>query len=83
MGEVRVQIRLTNAIDEALARRGQLAAADVRTYQGQAMVDTGCVRCVLPPHVADRLGLQSIGRRVAECAAAVSRTPRVPREHGR
>jgi hypothetical protein len=38
MGEVRVAVKLTNALDEALARRGQLAAAQVRVYETQALV---------------------------------------------
>jgi predicted aspartyl protease len=68
MGEVRVKARLTNSVDQALVRRGLLADDGVRTYDADAMVDTGAVRCVLPQHVVDRLGLQVIGRRVAEYA---------------
>ncbi len=68
MGEVRARVKLTNAIDEALARRGQIAADQVRTYDADALVDTGAVRCVLPPHVAQSLGLQIIGQRVVEYA---------------
>jgi predicted aspartyl protease len=68
MGEVRVQVRLTNAVDQALLRRGLLPAEQVRTYEADAVVDTGSVRCVLPPHVVQRLGLELIGQRVAEYA---------------
>ena len=68
VGEVRVKARLTNAVDQALARRGFINAEQVRTYEADALVDTGSVRCVLPAHVVQRLGLQSIGRRVAEYA---------------
>ena len=68
MGEVRVQIRLTNAIDQALVRRGLLTPEQVRTYEADALVDTGAVRCGLPPHVVQRLGLEIIGQRVAEYA---------------
>ena len=68
MEEVRARVKLTNAIDEALARRGQMAADQVRSYEADALVDTGAVRCVLPPHVAQSLGLQIIGQRVAEYA---------------
>jgi len=68
MGEVRVQVRLTNAVDQALLRRGLLPAEQVRTYEADALVDTGAVRCVLPPHVVQRLGLELIGQRVAEYA---------------
>lgn len=68
MGEVRVAVKLTNALDEALARRGQLVAAQVRIYETQALVDTGAVRSVLPIHVVQQLGLQIRGQRVAEYA---------------
>jgi clan AA aspartic protease len=68
MGVVRVAVRLTNAVDEALARRGTLPHADVRTYEADALVDTGAVRMVLPPQVVSRLGLGVRGQRVAEYA---------------
>lgn len=68
MGEVRSRVKLTNALDAALARRGQLDLEQVRTYETDGLVDTGSVRCVLPPHVVERLGLQVVGQRVAEYA---------------
>jgi clan AA aspartic protease len=68
MGEVRVKAKLTNAVDEDLVRRGMLQPAQVRTYEADALVDTGAVRTILPQHVADRLGLAVRGQRVAEYA---------------
>jgi clan AA aspartic protease len=68
MGEVRVRIRLTNAVDEALVRRGQMRSDQVRVYEAAALVDTGAVRSVVPAHVAERLGLGVRGQRVAEYA---------------
>jgi clan AA aspartic protease len=68
MGEVRVKVRLTNALDEELVRRGSLAPGEMRTYQTDALVDTGAVRTIVPPHVVDRLGLGLRGERVAEYA---------------
>ena len=68
MGEVRVNIKLTNAVDQALVRRGLLESEKVRVYEADALVDTGAVRCVLPSHVVQRLGLEIIGQRVAEYA---------------
>ena len=68
MGEVRVTVRLTNAVDEALARRGTLPKAEVRTHEADALVDTGAVRMVLPSPVVIRLGLGVRGQRVAEYA---------------
>ena len=68
MGEVRVKARLTNAVDEALVRRGMLRPEQIRTYEADALVDTGAVRTVLPAHVVARLGLGQRGQRVAEYA---------------
>ncbi|MGH9945128.1 MAG: clan AA aspartic protease [Pyrinomonadaceae bacterium] len=68
MGEVRTHALLTNASDEALARRGQLATEQVRRYEADALINTGAVRCVLPPHVVEQLGLDIRGQRVAEYA---------------
>ncbi len=68
MGEVRTNTLLINAIDEGLARRGQLAADQIRKYEADAMVDTGAVRSVLPPHVVQKLGLAIRGQRVVEYA---------------
>ena len=66
MGEVRARVKLTNAVDEALLRRGQLSPDQVRTYEADALVDTGAVRSVLPPHVVQQLGLALRGQRVAD-----------------
>lgn len=68
MGEVRVQVTLTNAVDDGLLRRGQMSAEEVRTDRVDALVDTGAVNCVLPPFVADRLGLGRPFTQVAEYA---------------
>ncbi len=68
MGEVRVKIKLTNAVDQALVRRGLMKPEQVRVYDADALVDAGAVRCVLPPHVVERLGLNDVGRRTAEYA---------------
>ena len=68
MGEVRAKLKLTNSIDEALARRGKLAADQVRTYQADALVDTGAVRTVLPADIVNLLGLAICGQRTSEYA---------------
>jgi clan AA aspartic protease len=57
MGEVRVKVRLTNAGDEVLVRRGLLTVDEIRSYEADALVDSGAVRSVLPSHVVQRLGL--------------------------
>ncbi len=68
VGEVRAKIKLMNAADETLARRGQIAASQVRSYEADALVDTGAVRTIIPVHVLQQLGLQTRGQRVAEYA---------------
>jgi len=47
-GEIRVRLRLTNAADDALARRGQLAADQVHWLETDALIGTGPVRSVIP-----------------------------------
>lgn len=68
MDEVRTATTLTNAVDEDLSRQGQLSPAKIRTYEADAMVDTGAVRSIIPPHVVERLGLTIRGKRVVEYA---------------
>ena len=57
MGQVHVQVILTNYREAVLARLGQLDASQVHRYETEARIDTGATRSVLPPAVAERLGL--------------------------
>ncbi len=68
MGAIHTKVKLTNAVDEALARRGQLDTANIRVYEAQALVDTGAIASVVPVHVLEQLGLETRGHRVAEYA---------------
>ena len=68
MGEVRVKVTLTNAVDEAMARRGQISSDKIRIYQTDALIDTGAVRSIIPVHLLQLLGLEIRGQRVAEYA---------------
>jgi predicted aspartyl protease len=68
MGEVRVKVKLTNALDEAMARRGKLDIKEIRSYEADALIDTGAVSSVVPKNVMTQLGVLSIGSRVAEYA---------------
>ncbi|PYS84431.1 MAG: clan AA aspartic protease [Acidobacteria bacterium] len=68
MGEARVQVKLLNAIDEGMARRGLLPVDQVRTYEANALVDSGAVSSVLPVEVTRRLGLEVVDRRVDQYA---------------
>ena len=68
MGEIRVNVLLTNSVDEALHRRKKLKKSAVRRYEADAMVDTGAVRSIIPAHVMEALGLMSRGKRVGDYA---------------
>src|SRR5580658_5368603 len=74
MGEIRVKVLLTNSLDEALNRRKKLKKSAVRSYEADALVDTGAVRSVIPAHVMQALGVMSRGNRVAEFAAGRTET---------
>ncbi len=60
--EVRLKVTLTNAVDEALVRRGLLPVDKVRHDEADALVDTRAVRSVLPIHIVQRLGLAIVGK---------------------
>jgi clan AA aspartic protease len=68
MGAVYTTVKLTNAIDEGMVRRGVLAPRHLRQYEGQALVDTGAVMLVIPQMVADELGLQIVDQQLARFA---------------
>ena len=62
MGQLYVPVTLRNAREYVLARHGHLAADQVHTYEtDQALIDTGALHVVLPPHVAEQLGLWRMG----------------------
>ena len=67
MGSVRVQIKLTNAVDEELVHRGLLAPKHLREYDTDALVDTGSV-LVIPDRIAQQLGLRIRGHQLAKYA---------------
>ncbi len=68
MGEVRVKVKLINAGDEAMLRRGKISKEEVRTYETDALVDTGATPSVLPIDVVQRLGLDLVCKERATCA---------------
>jgi len=68
MGEVRVKVRITNATDQALARRGKMKPEEVRFYEADAMVDTGAVQTEMPFDVVNALGLETPEKRGVEYA---------------
>ena len=68
IGEVRVKVKLTNALDEGLVRRGLLTADKVRSYEADALVDTGAIRSVLPKQIVQELGLATVRKTRARYA---------------
>ena len=68
MGAVRVKVKLTNAIDEALVRRGLLAPHLLRACETQAFVDTSALTLVVPPEMIQQLGLRIRGQQIARYA---------------
>jgi hypothetical protein len=59
---------LTDAVDEALAHRGDLAEENVRACESDAMVDTGAIQSVVPDSLVEQLGLETRGQRTAQLA---------------
>ncbi|MBI3737364.1 retroviral-like aspartic protease family protein [Candidatus Sumerlaeota bacterium] len=68
VGEVRVKVKVANAGDEYMFRRGLVPRAQIRSYEIEALVDTGAARTVIPPAVQEKLGLQTLDRQTAEYA---------------
>ena len=62
MGQMHIPVILTNYREAILARLGQLDASQVHRYEAEALIDTGAMHCVIPPAVADHLGLLRLRR---------------------
>ena len=60
MGEVRVKIKIINAIDEGLYRRGKISKEEIRIYETDALVDKRTIPSVLPIDIVQSLGLALI-----------------------
>lgn len=67
IGTVRVQVKLTNAVDEELVNRGLLNSSLLRC-ETQSLVDTGATRTVIPNSVVQQLGLKIRAQQIAEYA---------------
>ena len=70
MGAVRVNVKLINEIDRKLVNRGLLNPNLLRSYETQALVDTGSSSLVIPMDVAEFLGLNIVGQQLAKYADA-------------
>ena len=76
MGEIRVKVKLSNYYDEMLHTRGKLAKGKIRTYETDAVVDTGAVRSVIPPYVLKKLG--ALAPETSVASYADGRTEELP-----
>jgi len=68
MGEVKTQVKLTNAIDLGMHHRGLLTREQVRSETLEAVVDTGAVRSCMPVDIMQKLGLRAARRMNAQMA---------------
>jgi clan AA aspartic protease len=68
VGQVKIEITLRNARDVVMTRLGHLPPEQVHTYTARGLIDTGATRSVLPPFVAERLGLIRLSRTAARYA---------------
>jgi clan AA aspartic protease len=68
MGQVKVQVTLANAREVVMARLGHLAPEAVHTCEVEALIDTGTLRSVVPPAIAEALGLVRMYRTEAQMA---------------
>ena len=68
MGAVRVQVKLTNAVDEELVNRGLLNPTMLRVYETQALVDSGATRTVIPNSIVQQLGIRIWDQEMAQYA---------------
>src|SRR5687768_12005290 len=68
MGQVKMTVTLRNARDVVMARLGHLAPEQVHTVEVDALIDTGTFRSVVPPAVAERLGLIRLMRTETQMA---------------
>lgn len=72
--EIRVKVKLTNAIDEGLISRGYLNPSDLHVYETTALVDTSSVRAVIPMHIAEKLGLRIRSKQLHKSANGEQQT---------
>ncbi len=76
VGKVLTEITVTNRVDEALASRGVIGPAEVRslTLEG-VLVDTGATTLCLPQEVIDALGLEVLRETVVATATGTATMP--------
>jgi predicted aspartyl protease len=65
MGEVRTSVVLQNGVDAGLVDRGMLDRSAVRRVETDMLVDTGAVNVLLPQDMVEALGLDLLGKTLA------------------
>ncbi len=68
MGLVYAEIKLTNADDIALTKRGFLKKKEIRSMEVRAMVDSGAYMLAINENIKNQLGLDVIDKRTAQLA---------------
>src|SRR5205085_3974780 len=68
MGEVKVNVKLSNGMDQGMFRRGLITRDQVRSVNVEAIVDTGAVRSCMPIDLMEKLGLQVVRHMNAQMA---------------
>src|SRR5712692_6735718 len=68
MGEVKVEIKLENAIDRGMVGRGLLTEDEVRSFNVRVLADTGAAMLVLPQDEVEALGLSEVRKAVVKYA---------------
>ncbi len=72
MGMVYAKLKLLNAGDVILFKRGMLEEDKIRQVEVNAMVDTGAMNMVVPDHIAVQLGLDHVSYTEVELANSKS-----------
>jgi clan AA aspartic protease len=68
MGQLHVSVTLHNTRELVLAQLGHLAPAQIHTVETEALVDTGAMHLVVPPPLAEQLGLVELGTQAVTMA---------------
>jgi len=71
MGIVYAELELSNAMDRALYRRGNLPEKEIRKIIVTALVDSGAYMMVIPDKIRLQLGLEIVGYELVEMANGV------------
>jgi predicted aspartyl protease len=68
MSEVKVEVKLENAIDRGMVTRGLLTEDKVRSFNVRVSADTGAAMLVLPQDQVEALGLTEVRKAVVRYA---------------